>query len=63
MRWLSPNKAVAHKWCGAGHINQLETDMQLLADLHMYSCPETRRHLLIALMDKKLTLGAVDNGS
>lgn len=59
---LESKTAVAHRWRWDGHINHLETDAQLLAVRHMASCPETRGHRVLALMDNTSTLGAVAKG-
>lgn len=59
---LSSKTAVIHKWRYAGHINQLETEAQLLAVRHMASCPSTRGHRVIAMVDNTSTLGAIAKG-
>lgn len=59
---LSSNTAVVHKWRYPGHINHLETKAQLLAVRHMASCPSTRGHRVISLVDNTSTLGAIAKG-
>lgn len=59
---LSTQTAVSHKWRWPSHINQLETDAQLLAVRHMTSCRSAGGHNVLALRDNTSTLRAVAKG-
>lgn len=59
---LFSRTAIVHKWQCPGHINQPQTDAQLMEVWHIDSCALVRGHRVIALMDNPFILGAVDIG-